>query len=136
MIKTLNARLLQIAAAALACAGLAMPCAAQPTGKALTASDLETWLDGVMPTALKLTGTPGATISVVKDGAVLFEKGYGYADLATLKPVDARATLFRPGSVPKLFTWTAVMQQVEAGKLDLDTDVNKSLDFQIPAYQG
>jgi CubicO group peptidase (beta-lactamase class C family) len=89
-----------------------------------------------MPTALKLTGTPGVTVSVVKDGQVLFEKGYGYADVAKLTPVDARTTLFRPGSVSKLFTWTAVMQQVEAGKLDLDADVNKYLDFQIPPFDG
>ena len=42
-------------------------------------------------------------------------------------------TLFRPGSVSKLFTWTAVMQLVEQGKLDLDKDVNTYLDFKIPA---
>ena len=47
-------------------------------------------------------------------------------------PVDPEATLFRPGSVSKLFTWTAVMQQVERGKLDLDGDVNQYLDFEIP----
>ena len=41
-------------------------------------------------------------------------------------------TLFRPGSVSKLFTWTAVMQLVERGKLDLDADVNTYLDFKIP----
>ena len=137
MMKTLNARFLRIAAVALACLGAAMPCAAQPAGaKPLTAADLEAWLDGVMPTALKITGTPGVTIAVVKDGQVLLEKGYGYADLAKLTPVDPRTTLFRPGSVSKLFTWTAVMQQVEAGKIDLDADVNKYLDFQIPAYEG
>ena len=137
MTKTLNARIVQITAAVLACMGLAMPCAAEPpAAKPLTASDVETWLDGLMPTAIKVTGTPGVTVSVVKDGQVLFEKGYGYADLATLKPVDAKTTLFRPGSVSKLFTWTAVMQQVEAGKIDLDADVNKYLDFKIPDYQG
>ena len=45
-------------------------------------------------------------------------------------------TLFRIGSVSKLFTWTAVMQQVEAGKLDLDTDVNQYIDFKIPEGFG
>ena len=48
------------------------------------------------------------------------------------KPVDPETTLFRPGSISKLFTWTAVMQQVERGKLDLDADVNTYLDFKIP----
>jgi len=47
--------------------------------------------------------------------------------------VDPATTLFRVGSVSKLFTWTAVMQLVEEGKLDLDTDVNEYLDFPIPA---
>ena len=45
-------------------------------------------------------------------------------------------TLFRPGSVSKLITWTAVMQQVEQGKIDLDADVNHYLDFKIPPYEA
>ena len=73
---------------------------------------------------------------VVKDGKVLTQRGYGYADMKTLKPVDPDTTLFRPGSVSKLFTWTAVMQQVQAGKLDLDRDVNDYLDFKIPPAWG
>src|SRR5579862_8207747 len=140
MMKALNARLFGIATAALVCMGLATPCLAQEAtpreAKPMTASDLEAWLDGLMPTALHVTGTPGVTVSIVKDGAVLFEKGYGYADMAKLKPVDARTTLFRPGSVSKLFTWTAVMQLVDAGKIDLDTDINHYLDFTIPAAFG
>lgn len=102
----------------------------------LTADDVGTFLDGMMPTALKAAEIPGAVVVVVKDGQVLFEKGYGYADAKASKPVDPKTTLFRPGSVSKLFTWTAVMQQVEAGKIDLDADVNRYLDFRIPAYHG
>ena len=45
--------------------------------------------------------------------------------------MDPKLTLFRPGSVSKLFTWTAVMQQVEQGKIDLDADINQYLDFKI-----
>lgn len=77
-----------------------------------------------------------AVVAVVKDGEVLLQKGYGYSDVAARKPVDPELTLFRPGSVSKLFTWTAVMQQVEQGKLDLDTDVNEYLDFEIPPRDG
>ena len=47
-------------------------------------------------------------------------------------PVDPEQTGFRIGSVTKLFTWTAVMQLVEQGKLDLDADINTYLDFRIP----
>ena len=74
----------------------------------------------------------GAVVSVVKDGQVLFQKGYGYADFESKKPVLPNQTLFRPGSISKLFTATAVMQLVEQGKLDLDRDVNDYLDFAIP----
>ena len=70
---------------------------------------------------------------MVKDGKVLTERGYGYADVEKRLPVDPQLTLFRPGSVSKLFTWTAVMQQVEQGKIDLDADVNQYLDFKVPA---
>jgi CubicO group peptidase (beta-lactamase class C family) len=77
---------------------------------------------------------PGAQVAVVRGDQILFLKGYGYADLERKIPVDAAKTLFQPGSISKLFTWTAVMQQVEQGKLDLDMDINTYLsDFQIPA---
>jgi CubicO group peptidase (beta-lactamase class C family) len=102
----------------------------------LTAQDLEAFLDGIVPLQLEREDIAGATISVVKDGKLLFSKGYGYADYKKKKPVLPDETLFRPGSVSKLFTWTAVMQLVEQGKLDLDRDVNTYLDFKIPDAYG
>lgn len=115
----------------------ALVASARPAGgAALDPKDLEAWLDGFLPYALARGQVAGAVVVVVNGSGPIFQKGYGYADLATRKPVDPNATLFRPGSVSKLFTWTAVMQQVEAGKLDLDRDVNTYLDFQIPPYEG
>jgi CubicO group peptidase (beta-lactamase class C family) len=70
-------------------------------------------------------------IAVVKNGQFLFSKGYGYSDAAKKTAVTPGGTLFRPGSISKLFTWTAVMQQFEQGKLDLDRDVNSYLDFKL-----
>lgn len=102
----------------------------------LTPADLAAWLDGLMPYALARGDIPGAVVVVVKDGKVFYQKGFGYADVGKRTPVDPATTLFRPGSVSKLFTWTAVMQLVEQGKLDLDADVNKYLDVEIPPYQG
>src|SRR5205823_4160086 len=99
---------------------------------ALTKSDFETFLDALIPSQLQNRDIAGAVVSVVKDGQVLFAKGYGYADFTAKKPVLADQTLFRPGSISKLFTATAVMQLVEQGKLDLDRDVNEYLDFAIP----
>jgi CubicO group peptidase (beta-lactamase class C family) len=102
----------------------------------LTRADVEAWLDGFMPYALETADIAGAVVVVVKDGEVLAQKGYGYSDVAERKPVDPELTLFRPGSVSKLFTWTAVMQLVEQRKLDLDADVNTYLDFEIPPREG
>lgn len=102
----------------------------------LDAKDLEAWLDGYLPYALERARIPGAVVVVVRGNQVVLEKGYGFSDVAKRAPVLPETTLFRPGSVSKLFTWTAVMQQVEAGKIDLDKDVNAYLDFKIPAYQG
>src|SRR5712664_1972014 len=98
----------------------------------LTKSDFETFLDALIPSQLQNRDIAGAVVSVVKDGQVLFAKGYGYADFTAKKPVLADQTLFRPGSISKLFTATAVMQLVEQGNLDLDRDVNEYLDFAIP----
>jgi len=105
---------------------------------ALSADDVNAWLDGYMPYALATGDLAGAVVTVVKDGQILTERGFGYANVEKKTPVDPKLTLFRPGSVSKLITWTAVMQQVEQGKIDLDADVNKYLeaDFQIPPRNG
>jgi CubicO group peptidase (beta-lactamase class C family) len=108
----------------------------EPAGTALTAADVNAWLDGYMPYALKTGDIAGAVVAVVKNGQILTVRGYGFSDIDKRTPVDPKATLFRPGSVSKLVTWTAVMQQVEAGKIDLDADVNRYLDFTIPPRAG
>ncbi|GMM92576.1 serine hydrolase domain-containing protein [Qipengyuania sp. MTN3-11] len=102
----------------------------------LTREDVSAWLDGFMPYAIGQGNIPGATVSVVKDGEIFLSRGYGYADLENRTPVDPAETLFRAGSVSKLFIWTAVMQQVEQGRIDLDADINQYLDFTIPARDG
>ncbi|MET0230024.1 MAG: serine hydrolase domain-containing protein [Rhodanobacteraceae bacterium] len=104
----------------------------------ITKSDVDAWLDGYMPFALATGDIAGAVVVVVRDGEIVTERGFGYADVASKKPVDPKLTLFRPGSVSKLFTWTAVMQLVEQGRIDLDADVNPYLpeDFQVPPRDG
>ena len=102
----------------------------------LGADDASAWLDGLMPYGLKKNGLAAAVVVIVKDGQVLLARGYGHADVAAGKPVDPASTLFRVGSISKLFTWTAVMQLVEQGRLDLDADVNRYLDFRIPPRDG
>lgn len=102
----------------------------------LTPADVAAFLDGMVPYAIRRGNIAGATVAVVAGGQIIFARGYGYADVKGRKPVDPQQTLFRPGSVSKLFTWTAVMQQVQAGKLDLDRDINDYLDFKIPEKFG
>ncbi len=100
-----------------------------PTDRA----ELEAFLEGIMTAYMESNYIAGATLAVVKDGEIFFAKGYGYADVKEKKPVIADKTLFRPGSVSKLFTWTAVMQLFEQGKIDLNVDINIYLkDFKIP----
>jgi len=89
--------------------------------------------DEIIPQQLADNAIPGAVVTVVKNGQVLFSRGYGYANIENQIPVDPERTLFRIGSITKLFTWTAVMQLAEQGKLDLEADINQYLDFEIPA---
>ena len=95
-------------------------------------AELETFLDEELGKEMQKHHIAGAAVSVVKDGKLFFAKGYGDADLENGIPVDPERTNFRIGSVTKLFTWTAVMQLAEQGKLDLDADINTYLDFRIP----
>lgn len=114
-------------------AGVTPALAAAPSGGPSNPVELGAFLDGVFAAQMNAYHVPGAVVAVVKDGQVLYIKGYGYADLEKRIPVDPQKTLFRPGSISKLFLWTAVMQLVEQGKLSLDADVNRYLDFKIPA---
>jgi CubicO group peptidase (beta-lactamase class C family) len=79
---------------------------------------------------------PGAVVVVVTPDKQVFAEGYGWADVAAKRKFTADATLVRPGSISKLFTAIAVMQLVDAGKLDLDRDVNAYIDFTIPLPDG
>jgi CubicO group peptidase (beta-lactamase class C family) len=113
-----------------------------PDGDALTApswgqgptdpAELESFLDDLFAKDMEENHIAGAAVAVVKDGKLFFAKGYGYADIGNGIPVGPEQTVFRIGSTNKLVTWTAVMQLVEQGKLDLDADINTYLDFHIP----
>ena len=107
-----------------------------PSGEhQLTAEDVNAWLDGKLPDALKNGDIPGAVVSVVKDGQVVTTRGYGWADTGASggQPVavDPQTSLFRVASVSKIPTSIAAMQLVEQGKVDLDADISAYLDFEI-----
>jgi CubicO group peptidase (beta-lactamase class C family) len=95
-------------------------------------AELEAFWDEFMAEQMEEHLIAGAAVAVVKDGDLFFAKGYGYADVENGTPVDPERTVFKIASNSKSFTWTAVMQLVEQGLLDLDADVNTYLDFEIP----
>ena len=98
--------------------------------------DIQAWLDGLLPYGLKNGDIAGAVVAVVKDGKVLFQSGYGYADVEQKIPMDPERVMTRIGSTTKLFTWTAVMQLVQQGKLDLNRNVDDYLDFKVSPAGG
>lgn len=95
-----------------------------PSGIAL--QDLENFVDDYVDGYINQT-VAGASIVVVKDNEIVLSKGYGYADIESEIPVEPANTVFEWGSISKLFVWTAVMQLVERGEIDLDTDIQSYL---------
>src|SRR5689334_21033258 len=122
--------------AALAAVFFFTAAAAKDAAHELNAADVEAWLDGLFTYGLTNNDIAGAVVSVVKDGNVLFQSGYGYSDVAKKTPMDAERVMTRIGSTSKLFTWTAVMQLVEQGKLDLRRNVDDYLDFKVSPGGG
>ena len=82
----------------------------------------EAFLDGTIKTPMEDHHLPGVTVSVVQNGHLIFAKGHGLARTDPPQPVVADQTLFRIGSISKAFTFSAVMQLVEKGRLDLNAD--------------
>ena len=110
--------------------------AGSPDPHALTQGDLQAFFDGIIPLQLERGDIAGASVLVMKDGETLLQKGYGFSDMKSKQPVDPASTIFRLASISKLFTWTAAMQLVEEGKLDLDVDISRYLDFPIKSNSG
>ncbi len=83
-------------------------------------------IDDFVADAMKQHGVPGVGLAIIKDGKIIYTKGYGVRDTKTGVSVDAN-TLFAIGSVSKSFTALGAMQLVDAGKLSLETKVNAVL---------
>ncbi len=99
---------------------------------------VEAFVDGVVKPMMTKNHSPSGVFVLMKDSKVIFRKGYGWQNIDQRISVNPDTTLFRPGSISKLFTWVSVMQLVEQGKLDLDADLNGYLKtFQIKdSYPG
>jgi CubicO group peptidase (beta-lactamase class C family) len=92
---------------------------------------LEAFVDGWMTDAMAREHVPGAAVSIVQNGQVIFKKGYGFADLTPRRRVDPDRTLFRIGSISKTFTWVLVMKEVEARRIRLDRPINLYLPEKV-----
>ena len=103
----------------------AQPIAGQ-TPSGIPFSEMESRINALVAEHLGVT-TPGVAIVVVYNGEIIFSRGYGYADIARRIPVKPETTVFELGSISKVFVWTAAMQLVEQGLLDLDADINTYL---------
>jgi CubicO group peptidase (beta-lactamase class C family) len=108
-----------------------------PSSPAASQLDLDaigSFVDAAVADALAEHEAPGGVVVLVADGRIVLAEGYGRTALDGGEPVDPARTRFDVGSVAKLLTATAVMQQVERGTIDLDADVNGYLDaVEIPA---
>jgi CubicO group peptidase (beta-lactamase class C family) len=77
--------------------------------------------------------TPGLTMAVIEDYAIAWARGFGEKEARSADPVTTE-TLFQAASISKPVTAMAALHLVEAGKLDLDTDVNTYLvSWKVPA---
>ncbi len=88
----------------------------------------------IMLRGMTRAGTPGASVTVMRGGRIVWSEGLGLADVENRVPVTT-STKFRIGSVSKSLTATAVGLLVESGKLDLDAPVQKyAPSFPVKAY--
>jgi len=100
------------------------PAAAQaPADDALIAQ-----IDALAAKALQKPGAAGLSIAVARGDTFILNKGYGKADLENNVPAT-QDSLFRIGSVTKQYTAAAIMKLAEQGKLSLDDDFTKYVDF-------
>jgi CubicO group peptidase (beta-lactamase class C family) len=91
-------------------------------------------VDPIINSELVSAGVPGAAFVFVRDGRIVYQKGYGVSDVATGAKVDAERTIWPIASITKSVTAMAALQLVDQGKTDLDTDINRYLKrLQVPA---
>ncbi len=93
-------------------------------------------LKAYIPSVMKAHGTPGLNLAVARHGKIIWEAGFGYANLATKRPMTPDI-VFHSGSMGKTYVATAVMQLVDQGVIELDAPINKYLKaFQVTNPMG
>jgi len=88
--------------------------------------------DKAIPDLMRKYAIPGGAVAVLRDGKLIYARGFGYADVENRTPVQPDA-LFRIASVSKPITGVAIMKLVEEGKLELDDRVAPFIARLAPA---
>lgn len=97
---------------------------------------VESYLEWYIPQLMKKHNVPGVSIALVDGQKIVWARGFGYADREKSIPASAN-TVYQTGSISKVITATAVMQQVEQGRIDLDAPVQKYLpEFSMRSRWG
>ena len=121
----MSARVISAAGLAMAITANASSTVCAQTSGAINASALATFVDSLMASEMARERIPGAAFVFVQNGRVLLLRGYGLADVARQRRVVPEATIWRVGSISKVFTATAVMQLVDRGMVELDAPVER-----------
>jgi CubicO group peptidase (beta-lactamase class C family) len=114
-----------VAAAALSVAVTAPSAVRSQDSDSVRVADLTTLVDSVVTAEMARERTPGAGFVFVQDGRVLLSRGYGLANVARERPVVPESTIWRVGSISKVFTATAAMQLVDRDSIELDAPVSR-----------
>jgi len=112
---------------------IALPAVTTPAEGLMQTTRLE--VDQYMQGQLVAQRIPGMSLVVVRDGQVIYAKGYGYASLESARPVRPEDR-FNIGSISKTFAASAVMLLVEEGRMSLDDTLDKYIDNTPPHWNG
>ena len=104
---------------------------AVPVSVPISAGDIETFTDSVVRTLMQRDHVLGVEVAVVQGDTPLLVKGYGYDRLKPARRVDPASSLFRLGSISKVFTWVAARQEIEAGRIKPDASIGDYLPADI-----
>jgi CubicO group peptidase (beta-lactamase class C family) len=102
--------------------GVETKAAEETSPSGIPLKELEKTVDDYMKDYIGDTAN-GAAVIYIHNGEIKFSKGYGYADVENKIEVDPNKTVFEYASISKTFAWTAVMQLVEQGKINLNEDM-------------
>ena len=109
----------------------------KPSISKFAPAEIAGFLDPILEDAMAAEHIPGAAISIVKDGKMIYSRGFGVADMESGRPVDPDRTIFRIGSITKAVTAMGLLRLIDQGRIKLDADVNEYLrDFKLEDRYG